>query len=326
MKRLLAGATLVAWMAFCHFANATVVNPSGGDDTVAMQKVCTAGQILELVRGTYHTKGITCASVVGKSNPDVYFWYEGQKDTTAIVGTGVGGSVISCPAPGPCAYSEIGVEPSNGQSGIGATGTVHTMRLTNVTVMDTSATSGACVDFSQANNQSLTIQGGVFQHCGGYCVDASQMSDSSIIGATISNCQKGGIHVDVGFGNRIIGNYIEDMYTVNGIEYWGGGKFSINDNQFDLNNVDIDIGGGTYGVITGNISCRAYLAFIEIDNGGSWANAAGNNACWNTAPPGFANGNAYYAVPGTWTWGAIYDPAPSYVDQNSQNIIAPFVH
>lgn len=307
-------------------AHATVVNPSGGDDTAAMQKVCSAGQILQLTKGIYHTTGITCAKAVGYINPDDYFWYEGQADTIAIVGTGTGGNVITCPAPGPCGYAEIGVEPSHGQVGIGANGTVHTMRLTNVTVMDTSATSGSCVDFSAANNQTLIVQGGTFQHCGGYCINMSQTSDSSISGAIISNCQKGGIHVDYGFGNRIFGNYIEDMYAANGIEYWGGGKFSINDNQFDLNNVDMDLGGQVYGAVTGNASCRAGLAFIKFDTGGAWVNAAGNVECWTAAPPAFGNGNAYYAVPGTWTWGAIYDPEASYVDQNSQNIVSPFVH
>jgi parallel beta-helix repeat protein len=188
--------------------------------------VCAVGQIVQLVKGTYHVSSVTCSAVVGYINPDDYFWYEGQTDKIAVVGTGIGGNVITCPSPGPCAYAEIGVEPSNGQVGIGTSGTVHTMRLTNVTVVDTTGTSGSCVDFSAANNQTLIVQGGTFQHCGGYCINMSEASDSSISGAIISNCQKGGIHVDYGVGNRITDNYIEDMYAANGIEYWGGGKFA----------------------------------------------------------------------------------------------------
>ena len=98
-------------------AYATVVNPSGHDDTAAIQAVCNAGNIVELVRGTYHVSSVTCKDITGKSNGDPYFYYEGQTATINVVGSAGPRGAIVCPAGGACAYSAFNVQPGPGSAG-----------------------------------------------------------------------------------------------------------------------------------------------------------------------------------------------------------------
>lgn len=309
---------LALFLTLCNVsAHATVVNPSGGDDTAAIQKVCTAGQIVQLVKGTYHVSSVTCANIVGYGNADAYFWYEGQTSTITIVGSAGPRGAIVC-SPGPCAYENFNVQPGAGSAGF-VMDNVHGMRLTNVTVVDTSGASGACIDANTSGmNQALVIQGGVFQHCGGWCVESNNLDDSTFIGGIYSNCQQGLIFVGYGFGNRFTSNYIEDAYSKPGLELDGGGATTITGNSFDTNQQDMMFGAGYYASVTGNMSCRNQgNGMFDIEGANVFLNASGNMAC---AP-------AYYVAPGvTGFFGSFQDPNPTYVDANSQAVISPWVH
>lgn len=314
MRALLA---LAALLLASHAAHATVVNPSGGDDTAAIQKVCNAGQIVQLVKGTYHVSSVTCANIVGYSNADAYFWYEGQTSTITVVGSAGPRGAIVC-SPGPCAYENFNVQPGPGSAGF-VMDNVHGMRLTNVTCVDTSGVSGDCIDANTAGmNQELVIQGGVFQHAGGWCVESTNLSDSTFIGGIYSNCQRGAILIQFGYGNRFTSNYIEDEYSRPGLELDGGGATTIAGNSFDQNQQDMMFGSGYYASVTGNMSCRNQgNGMFDIEGANVFLNASGNMACAPT----------YYVAPNvSGFFGSFQDPNATYVDQNSQNVIAPFVH
>lgn len=317
MFRILwSGALVVAY--HIDSASATVVNPSGGDDTAAIQKVCNAGQVVELVAGVYHVSSVNCPYITGKIGDGPYFWYEGQQGRVQIRGTtGPRGAIVCSSAP--CAYKEFVVYPAPGSAGF-VMDNIHMMTLTNVSVVDDgSGTSGACIDANtQGLNQSLTIQGGVFQHCGGWCVESSNLSDSTFIGAVFSNCQQGGILIQYGFGNRFTSNYIEDEYSKPGLELDGGGATTITGNSFDTNQQDMMFGSGYYASVSGNMSCRNQgNGMFDIEGSGVFLSAAANMAC---AP-------AYYVNPTvTGFFGSFQDPNPTYVDQNSQTMLSPFIH
>lgn len=315
MRIFLALAALLLASAAAH---ATVVNPSGGDDTAAIQKVCSAGNIVQLTKGTYHVSTVSCKSIVGYINPDAYFWYEGQTSEINVVGSPGPRGAIVCPAPGPCAYSEFNVQPGAGSAGF-VMDNIHGMRLTNITVVDPAGVSGSCIDANTSGmNQLLNIQGGVFQHCGGWCVDSNNLDDSTFIGGTYSNCQQGAIRIQYGFGNRFTSNYIEDEYSKPGLELDGGGATTITGNSFDQNGQDMLFGAGYYASVTGNMSCRNQgEGMFDIAGANVFLTASGNMACAPT----------YYVAPNiTGFFGSFQDPNPSYVDQNSQTIISPFVH
>jgi hypothetical protein len=298
-------------------AHATVVNPSGGDDTAAIQKVCTAGQIVQLVHGTYHVSSVSCKTIVGLINADAYYWYEGQTSTITVQGSAGQRGAIVCAPPGPCAFENFNVQPGPGSAAF-VMDNIHGMRLTNITVVDTSGISGSCVDANTSGmNQSLVIQGGVFQHCGGWCVDSNNLDDSTFTGTTYSNCQLGLIHIGYGFGSRFIGNYIEDAYSKPGLELDGGGATVISSNSFDSNGSDMTFGAGYYATVVGNMSCRNQgEGMFNIQGDGVFLNASGNSAC---APTYFVNPSV------TSFFGRFDDPNPSYVDQHSQDVISPWV-
>jgi hypothetical protein len=301
-------------------ARATVVNPSGGDDTAAIQKVCTAGQIVELVKGNYHVNTVTCKDIVGKSNGDPYFYYEGQTGTTNILGTAGPRGAIVCPSPGACAYSNFNVVPGAGSAGF-VMDSIHSMKLTNVSVIDPNAVSGSCIDANTggANNQLLVIQGGTFQHCGGWCVDSNQLDDSTFIGAVFSNCQQGLIRIQYGFGNRFTSNYIEDAYSKPGLELDSGGASTITGNSFDTNQQDMIFGNDYYAVVSGNMSCRNGGGGMFDIEGSVFITAAANMTCG-----GFPT---FYAGPnGGILSGSFQDPMATYADPRSQSLISPFVH
>lgn len=299
-------------------AHATVVNPSGHDDTAAIQQVCNAGQIVELVRGTYHISSITCKDITGKSNGDPYFYYEGQTPTINIIGSAGPRGAIVCPLSGACAYSSFNVQPGVGSAGF-VMDNVHSMKLTNISVVDLAGTGGSCIDAntSGTQNQLLVIQSGTFQHCGGWCVDSNNLDDSTFIGAVFSNCLQGLIRIQYGFGNRFVGNYIEDAFSKPGLELDGGGASLINGNSFDTNQQDMMFGAGYYASVTGNMSCRnGGNGMFDIEGNGVFINASGNEACAPT----------YYVSPNvTSFFGRFNDPNPSYVDQHSSDIISPWI-
>jgi hypothetical protein len=298
-------------------AHATVVNPSGHDDTAAIQAVCNAGNIVELVKGTYHVSTVTCKDITGKSNGDPYFYYEGQTATINVVGSAGPRGAIVCPAGGACAYSALNVQPGPGSAGF-VMDNIHSMKLVNVSVVDPAGTGGSCIDANTSGmNQLLVIQGGTFQHCGGWCVQSNNMDDSTFIGAVFSNCLQGGINIGLGFGNRWVGNYIEDMFSKPGLKLDGGGASLISGNSFDTNQQDMMFGAGYYASVTGNMSCRnGGNGMFDIEGDGVFINAAGNEAC---SP-------AYYVNPAvTSFFGRFNDPNPTYADPHSQAIIGPFV-
>lgn len=311
--------TMIAMLLWTSAAHATVVNPSGGDDTANIQKVCNAGNIVELVKGNYHVSTVTCKDIVGKSNGDPYFYYEGQTGTINVLGSAGYRGAIVCPSSGACAYSNFNVQPGAGAAGF-VMDSVHSMKLTNVSVVDPNGVSGSCIDANTSGtyNQLLVIQGGTFQHCGGWCVDSNNLDDSTFNGAVYSNCLQGLIRIQYGFGNRFVGNYIEDAYSEPGLELDGGGASTITGNSFDTNQQDMMFGSGYYAVVSGNMSCRNQgNGMFDIEGNGVFLNASANIACAPT----------YYVAPSvTGFFGSFQDPNPSYADQHSQDIIATSVH
>ena len=263
-------------------AHATVVNPSGHDDTAAIQAVCNAGNVVELVKGVYHVSSVTCKNIVGK-NPagGYYFWYEGVQPFTTVVGTSTAGApAIVCPSSG-CAYANFAINPAqSGAAGIGTAGTVHGITLDGMLIADNAGgQSGSCVDLSAGqDNQLLMISNSTLIHCGAagtsaWCVNAGVASDSSITGYTIiSNCGAGGVLITYGFGWDIRPFRIEAQYNGVGVAWLSGGNGSI-DTQFDLNIYDIQLGDvyvtlgkvmdsrlAPGGVATFNITGNAALA------------------------------------------------------------------
>lgn len=244
---------IVSFMLWASAAHATVVNPSGGDDTAAIQKVCNAGQVVELVKGHYNWSSVTCSYITGKVPAnECYFWYEGVVCPTVATGT------IVCPSSG-CAYSNFGLDVPPGMPGITVAGQVHGLAISGMMIADTGAgTSGACVDMTPGtDNQFLVIHDSTFIHCGAaspttWCIDAGTTSDSSLTGTTtITNCGAGGLHIGFGYGWDIRPFRVEDQYGGPGVAWDAGGNGTIDVGGFDLNIYDIRL--GSVYVTLGNV-------------------------------------------------------------------------
>ena len=310
-------------------AHAVVVAPSGDKsgttDTANITNRCKLGNIVQLEAGNYYVIAVTnCTNIVGFGNEEPYFYYEGETAKINVYGVGSSRGVIQCPAGSACRFAGFNIIPGPSQAGIVMDG-VHGLVLENMSVVDVAAQGGSCIDaraLSGNGNQQLNIRGGVFIHCGGYCLDASEgagLSDSLIIGATFSNCHAPDlIYIQTGYGNIFNGNKIEDGFNVNGMHFSGGhgGDSVLSNNIFDRNNYDIVIDGqGWYGVVTGNQACGTGNSMWD-DQGSFYVVASANSSC---SP-------SYYAAPGAKVSGGFYDPNPTYVDQNSQAVFSPFIH
>lgn len=299
-------------------AKTTMLKPSGGDDTAAIQSACNQG-IAVLTDGVYQVSSVTCKSMVSAS-ADAYFWYQGQQPTTKLKGirSGVRG-VLVCPSPGPCAYRGFDVSPPPGSAGI-VLDSVHGAQLLEMSVIDDGGMqSGACVDMNvtSGDNQNIVVKGGTYLHCGGWCFDFSTQSDkgtsdSSWYGVDVSNCGRGGIHISFGFNNQFVGNRIQDQFGQPGIKLDSGGAITITGNIFDQNFSDIVL-GDAWLVASGNMSCRTQGGAMFDIEGEVAINAAAN---WGCGPSYLLGQN------GKLTGGAFYDPLPSFADQRTQNALS----
>lgn len=299
-----------------------IVQPSGGDDTAAIQNACNRGAA-QLVSGVYHVTSVTCRVISGLANADVFFWYQGQKPTIEMRGVAAGKrGVVTCPSPGPCTYSAFTIYPPPGTAGV-VLDSVRGAELLDLNVVDDGGgDSSHCVDAGRSgiDNQNFLIRGGTYIHCGGWCFEMDVTSDSRVIGADIANCQKGLVHIGYGFGWVFSGNHIQDGYGNDGIVWECCGDGTISNNLFDHNASDMRLGanGGVYLVATGNMSCNnaAFLNFA----GPVYIFAAANMSCGPTyvvSAPGARIGTV---------GGGLYDPAPSYLDAISQTVLAPLIH
>jgi len=300
-------------------ALAGTINPSGADDTAALQQACNRGGIVVLSAGDYHVRTITCANIVSAST-EAFFYYEGQQPTVRIRGIPAGArGVVVCPPPGPCAYRGFDISPPAGEAGI-VLDSIHGAQLFDVSVVDdTGGQSGACVDMNvtQGDNQNIVVRGGTYLHCGGWCFDFSTKSDkgtsdSSWYGADIANCGLGGVHIAFGYGNQFIGNRIQDQYAQPGVQLDSGGTIVLDGNLFDQNFSDVVL-GNVYLVAAGNLSCRTQGGAMFDLEGEVAINASGNLSCGPTYLVG---------TNGTLTGGAFYDPLPSYADPHTQQVLS----
>lgn len=300
------------------FAAAITLAPSGGDDTHRIQTACDQG-IVVLTGGVYQVSSVTCKNIISAS-ADAYFWYEGQQPTTKLKGISSGRrGVLVCPSPGPCAYRGFDIDPPPGTAGIVLDG-VHGAQLLEMSVIDDQGMlSGACVDMNvtTGDNQNIVVQGGTYEHCGGWCFDFSTQSDkgtsdSSWYGVDASNCGLGGIHISFGYGNQFVGNRIQDHFGLPGIKLDSGGDDVVVGNIFDQNFSDLVL-GNVYLTANGNMSCRLQGGAMFDIEGQVAINAAGNLSCG----PSYLVGQN-----GQLTGGAFYDPLPTYGDQRTQSLLS----
>jgi hypothetical protein len=330
MKLILA----LAFILIATTANAATSIPVSGDhsgvtDTTAITNACKKGQIPSLNGGVYYVSQITnCRVIRGDGGLPAYFWYEGETDVTTVIGVGGGRGVLTCPAGTACRYTGFTVNPGPGQACVVMDG-VHGLQLDSFNCIDPAAQGGDCIDaraLSGNYNQLLKVIGGVFIHCGGWGLNASEgagLNDSFVIGANFSNNQLGNINVGAGFGNVWANNKIEDTYASNGMVFSGpqgtSGDSVIVGNVFDQNGIDMQFTSPDwYGVITGNISCTSPSAQgIMFSIEGSNFIAGGiNTAC----------GPTYRALAGFAPFLDFADPDPKYFDATSQTIVGPSVH
>lgn len=325
----------VLLLSYSAVAKTTVLHPSGGDDTAAIQNACNQG-IAVLTDGVYNVSSVTCKNVVSAS-ADAYFWYEGQQPTTKLKGvvSGVRG-VLVCPSPGPCAYRGFEVNPPAGVVGI-VLDSVHGAQLLQMSVIEDNGdkSSGACVDMNVNNggdNQNFVVQGGTYGGCGGWCFDFSTVSDkgtsdSSWYGVDVSNCGLGGVHISFGYANQFVGNRIQDQFGLPGLQLDSGGDDVIAGNLFDKNLSDMALGTGPqgqsigwYGAITGNQSCELWGGAMFDIEGPVQINASGNLSC-SPGPSYLVGANGSVA-------GGFYDPNPTYAGDggHTQALISPLVH
>lgn len=296
-----------------------VIAPSGGDDTAALQGACNRG-ILQLTGGVYHLTSINCKAIVGPADNDAFFWYEGQQPTVKLVGIASGKrGVVNCPSPGPCVYQSFAISPPAGTAGI-VLDSVHGADLNYVSVIDDQGgNSSHCIDAvrSRFDNQNITVRGGTYIHCGGWCFEADITSDSQVIGADIANCAHGGIHIAYGYGWRITGNYIQGGFASSGFVWDCCGDGNVTGNHFDENQSDMVLGanGGVYLTISGNSSCRTQGGAM-IDMVSAYVISAANMSC----------GPTYIVRDGGSVGGGFYDPAPSYGTPFTQTAMAGLIH
>lgn len=304
-------------------APTTVVAPSGGDDTAALQAACNRG-ILQLTAGVYHLTAITCKAIVGLGDNDAFFWYEGQQPMTKLVGVAAGKrGVVTCPSPGPCVYQSFAVSPPAGTAGI-VLDSVHGATLNNVSVIDDQGgNSSHCVDAKRSgeDNQNIQIRGGTFIHCGGWCLEMDVTSDGQVMGADVANCQQGGLHIAYGYGWRIDNNYIQGGFSKSGVVWDCCGAGGVVGNHFDENFSDLVLGadahdGGVFLTVTGNSSCRTQGGAMMDFPGWAYVFAAANMSC----------GPTYIVRPGGAVGGGFYDPAPSYATPATQTAMAGLIH
>lgn len=302
---------------------------TGATDTARVTNACAAGRVPHLNPGTYYITHVdNCRKIEGDGGTPAYFWYEGETDITTVVGVGGSRGVFTCAAGTACLFTNFTVNPGPGQACFVQDG-VHGMTLHDTNCIDPAAQGGDCIDaraLSGSFNQLLKIEGGIFIHCGGWGLNASEgagFNDSFAIGANFSNNQKGNINVAAGFGNIWALNKIEDTFGVNGMVFSGpagtSGDSLIVGNVFDQNNIDMQFTSPDwYGVVAGNMSCTSPSAqgnMFSIE-GSNFIAGGINTSCSPT----------YHAVAGFAPFLDFADPNPTYTDPTSQAIVSPFVH
>lgn len=314
---------LVLCYATAH-ADTTLTPLAGGaDNTAHIQKACDAGpvhlQYSPTTGGQFPVKGVTCLNIDGTAEGGSEFY---NIPHIQMVGTDPSQAVITCPGTNVCTYANLAIDPAaNGGVGISNGGNpVHGLHLYNMTIVAASASSGSCVDLHGGGpKQDLEVRNGFYGHCGGFCFDESypdtgSLSDGSIIGATVFNCQKGLINFFASDDFRFVGNFFEGGFG-NAAVFIDVSNIGLNftGNNFDENFTNIIFGNVNNAVLSSNISARLqggpfFQAYGAVQNLHWLGNVNdGSGADFQVANPG------NNSLPGS-IGGDILDLNPTFYD------------
>jgi hypothetical protein len=262
--------SLVIGLVLCYaaaHADTTLTPLAGGaDNTARIQEACNIGPVHLAYSvtngGQFPVKGVTCLYIDGTAEGGSEFY---NIPRIQMVGTDPSQAVITCPGTNVCTYANFAINPApNGGIGVSNGGnSIHGLHLYNMTVVAASTGSGSCIDLhGGGTKQDLQVRNGFYGHCGGYCFDESypdsgSLSDGSVIGATIFNCEKGLINFFATDNFRFVGNFFEGSFGNPAIfiDLSNQGQVFVG-NDFDENYINIIFGNVNNAVISGNVSTR----------------------------------------------------------------------